>query len=73
MSAPDDGGPALPLDASEVTHTGMTLRDYFAARVAQSLWANNDLLVRAPTGEEASWIAAIAYEQAHAMLKERAK
>lgn len=73
MSATDNGGPAFPLDASEVTHTGTTLRDYFAARVAQSLWANNDLLVRAPKGEEADWIARISYEQADAMLKERAK
>lgn len=66
MSATDNGGPApvvLPVD----------LRDYFAAKVMQSLWCNNDLLVRAPKGEEASWIAAIAYEQADAMLKEGAK
>lgn len=79
MSARDDGGMAFPLHdgqfegALDGGSRGMTLRDYFAAKVAQAVWSNNELLVRSPKNEEARWIAAIAYEQADAMLKERAK
>lgn len=60
------GGPAFPSHGSmgEVTHEGMTLRDYFAAHVLAAIYADYT------TSEVA---AEFAYEYADAMLKERAK
>lgn len=52
---------------------GMTLRDYFAAKVVSGIWANTDILTQVKVGDEAPNIAKIAYDQADAMLAERAK
>jgi hypothetical protein len=65
----DDGGPAFPVPANEPIHsgtTGMTLRDYFAAKAMQGLLA-------ADTGcaMPAETVAELAYDQADAMLEAR--
>jgi len=76
MSNTTTGGSAFPSHGSmgEVTHEGMTLRDYFAAKAMQIMWDaydkgycglnNND----APNVEI---IAEGAYQMADAMLKAR--
>lgn len=69
----DTGGPAFPHHIEHpnghwpgVTHAGMTLRDYFAAKVVQALWQDKDW------GEDlVDQAARIAYSQADAMLKAR--
>lgn len=65
----ENGGPAFPLLAEQTNdgwpHTGMTLRDYFAAKAMQALAANQ------AWSEES--IAEAAYRQADAMMKERTK
>lgn len=53
--------------------TGLTIRDYFAAAVAQGIWANANVLSRLTKGNQAQDIAAVVYEQADAMLKERSE
>jgi hypothetical protein len=65
MSNTNTGGPAFPSHGSmgEVTHEGMTLRDYFAAKAMQGLLANNNI--------DAQQIAKAAYIVADAMLKAR--
>ena len=68
----DNGGAAFPcerergerLDSSE----GMTLRDYFAAKALQGIFASGNL-----TTETEQKIAVDAYLMADAMLAERAK
>lgn len=57
MSQFDDG-------SFEESYTGMTLRDYFAARALQGLLASN-------THFDADELASQAYLHADAMLKER--
>ena len=52
---------------------GMSLRDYFAAKAMQGIWANATALAQMPLGAEAASIASVAYEMADAMLKERSK
>jgi hypothetical protein len=37
----DDGGPAFP-NATDFRETGMTLRDYFAAKCLEGFWASED-------------------------------
>jgi hypothetical protein len=78
MSNTNTGGPAFPIDANESAdrciYTGMTLRDYFAAKAMQIMWDaydkgycglnNND----APNGEI---IALASYKMADDMLKAR--
>lgn len=84
MSA-QDGGPAfaysghVPLisaDTGEVVgtemvyHAGMTLRDWFAGQALAGLAGNShDECYRAPPDKHAEW----AYQEAEAMLAERAK
>jgi hypothetical protein len=60
----DDGGSAFPNPA--YCESGMTLRDYFAAKAMQGMLAEDCDYV---------WtsLAAAAYECADAMLKERVK
>jgi hypothetical protein len=66
----DSGGPAFPLDLKVGDdHSwghGMSLRDYFAAAAMQGMLANNMLT-------ECDTMARYAYEQADAMIKQRAK
>lgn len=75
MTVKDDGGTAFP-SGNEIKlgglmssgHSGMTLRDYFAAKAMQSMVAAEF----AGTHAEKYW-AESAYKMADAMLKERAK
>jgi hypothetical protein len=88
----DDGGPAFPqppfLNPNGQVCTpgmyyaeavGMTLRDYFAAKVMQAIVAGDGArMVAARDGryDETNWgqiVAANAYEMADAMLTHRAK
>jgi hypothetical protein len=83
MSERDNGGPAFPEVRSELRgdqgdyHTeifsdgGMTLRDYFAAKAMAALLATP--IGNWPADLGSPSVAAAAYEQADAMLKERAK
>lgn len=63
------GGPAFPVNTDVplvmYEHSGMTLRDYFAAKAMQAI------LSRTPAGAEGVSEAAFIY--ADAMLKEREK
>jgi hypothetical protein len=54
--------PALHLDA----HQGMTLRDYYAAKVMQGVLANNPAIFTDPTN-----YVSFVYKVADAMLKQR--
>ena len=74
MSNINDGGSAFPvpdIDGGKVCE-GMSLRDYFAAKVLSGIWSDSDCLATfsgsADVGLE---IAKTAYEQADAMLKAR--
>lgn len=77
MSKKPDGGPAFPLqDWDEHIHatrrdTGMSLRDYFAAKAMQGDLANSTLDWETPNFEEG--LVRQAYLIADAMLKERMK
>jgi hypothetical protein len=66
MNNTNTGGPAFPHETNSMTHSGMTLRDYFAAKAMQSMNSRQDYL-DAP----ASAIALDAYALADAMLKAR--
>ena len=70
MQTKDDGGPAFPrmTDNGSVEYPGMSLRDYFAAKVMAALTAAD--VDEAKTAEH---LAMGAYELADAMLRERAK
>ena len=70
-----DGGPAFPsrsaniVPINEIVHSGMSLRDYFAAAALQGICAH-----RAVTDEWAEEnLARAAYHWADAMLAEREK
>lgn len=72
----NNGGPAFP-SANDVRigdygtsgHSGMTLRDYFAAKAMQSIIDQKD----AHDGRECANAAWMAYRMADAMLAERDK
>lgn len=76
-----DGGPAFPrggrdmdvpyADRMDVSHTGMTLRDYFAAAALQGMLASDSSVDRTKVNK-AIW-AKIAYAFADALLAEREK
>ena len=79
MSA-DNGGPAFPTDNEAQTgpntwhHSGMTLRDYFAAKAMQGFCASEYGGVMPPSGSGENWqdaTARTAYEIADAMLRAR--
>lgn len=61
-----DGGPAFPVEDVQENYFGMTLRDYFAAKAMQGLFAAGGGVTRT-AGEWAS----IAYKMADAMLATR--
>lgn len=67
----DDGGPAFPHSRLGSDADGMTLRDYFAAKVLAGIWTNSELLQTLKRGQESEAIAMAAYEMADAMLKAR--
>jgi hypothetical protein len=58
--------PAFPVLTDEVSHMGMTLRDYFAAKAMQGMLAEG----RTHLSET---VAKASYEYADAMLKARDK
>ncbi len=66
----EDGGPAFPSHGSmgEVTHEGMTLRDYFAARAMEGELASQNVEQQWSALEK---LAAHAYAVADAMLAAR--
>jgi hypothetical protein len=70
MSNTNTGGPAFPINANESAdrciYTGITVRDYFAAKYLEGYMANPELGFpkRADAAREA-------YLMADAMLKER--
>ncbi len=68
MTNKQTGGPAFPAQFYDERATGMTLRDYFAAKAMQGLLAG--LLA---DGMDLKWegVAVDAYRQADAMLKAR--
>ena len=70
----DNGGPAFPRDSALQT-TGMTLRDYFAAKALGALLGSSKPggWHVGPTGNDNEWLAAASYGLADAMLAERAK
>ena len=75
MSA-GNGGPAFPYtNYSGFPESGMTLRDYFAAKAMQGLLANPKLSeeIRKQGGAFGGWIESSSYGWADAMLKEKAK
>lgn len=71
MNNKNTGGPAFPINANESAdrciYTGMTLRDYFAAKALQGICANQDN--RAYKNPETFAVAA--YTLADAMLVAR--
>lgn len=74
----DTGGPAFPRPAGDFNGTrhgngaqsGMTLRDYFAAKAMQAVIVNSDQ-GSVSIGEVDLWIGSYAYSVADAMLKAR--
>ena len=69
MSTIDNGGPAFPVGSGDMRDpVGMTLRDYFAAKAMQGLFAAGGGVTR---GAE-EW-ARLAYTMADAMIKERTR
>jgi hypothetical protein len=64
----ETGGPAFPLDR-DCCNVGMTLRDYFAAKAMQGMFASGNL----PKSVQDDELASVAYEFADAMLKARTK
>lgn len=68
MTNKDNGGPAFPGENPLEFVTGMTLRDYFAAKAMQGMIASYGYL-----RSEVDVMAESAYDCADAMLKERAK
>jgi hypothetical protein len=71
MSNTNTGGPAFPFvcDADFDYGTGMTMRDYFAAKAMQGLVERNKNLDLTP--HEACVTSVFAYQMADAMLKAR--
>jgi hypothetical protein len=75
MSNTNTGGPAFPqteVDRDGVTithHSGMTLRDYFAAKAMQSVW--KDIPEDANRQQALDYLGKCCYEMADAMLKAR--
>lgn len=76
----ETGGPAFPHpggsnDATvQISHLGMTLRDYFAAKALQGLLANEEVADECASGDFSlvvSRYAQLAYTYADAMLKAR--
>lgn len=71
MEKINDGGPAFPSHGTmgEVVCEGMTLRDYFAAKAMQGMYASDTDSWNANGNEDAR--AKGAYEMADAMLAAR--
>ena len=67
----NDGGPAYPMgyhpEGNSADHSGMTLRDYFAAAALQGLLGNP----QSNSDWDESDVAKFCYDQANEMLKAR--
>lgn len=66
MSTINDGGPAFPRDHAHHGHNGMSLRDYFAAKVLPTIYDDS---LGGPDWRDV--IANEAYQLADAMLNAR--
>jgi len=83
MSGRDDGGPAFPLPVDNDLdcagryasgYGGMSLRDHFAGEALKGMWSNAALIKPLPEQVMSDTVLSkMAYAQADAMLKERAK
>jgi hypothetical protein len=68
MSNTNTGGQAFPTATlAQKTEGGMTLRDYFAAKALQGMFASGNL----PKSVQDDELASVAYQVADAMLKAR--
>jgi hypothetical protein len=74
MSTVNTGGPAFPAHENWRIDSGMTLRDYFAAKAMQIYMADQELIaLYSQLGKNAKReIAVTAYMMADAMLEARA-
>ena len=78
MSAVNTGGPAFPRPGDFNAQTGMTLRDYFAAKAMQTMAFHRRNQFETDNVDMSDWdeffpiIAQEAYSIADAMLKARA-
>jgi hypothetical protein len=68
MSKVNDGGPAFPSQLAPGASSGMTMRDYFAAKALPAIYAHAMVI----GCESQETIAEEAYEIADGMLKARA-
>lgn len=72
MKMKDYGGPAFPTlhipDASPPAWSGMTLRDYFAAKAMITFWMDPEIT---DCNRDLDSVARWSYEMADAMLKAR--
>ncbi len=66
------GGAAFPVPATELhgTDTGMSLRDYLAAKAMNGILSNHCMIDNV-TEQSAAWVAKESYQMADAMLKAR--
>ena len=71
MSNNNTGGPAFPLFAA-TGYTGMTLRDYFAAKAMQAIMGSDRYMGIIGVNNYQHRVASDAYAMADAMLKARA-
>ena len=73
MNHTNTGGPAFPSHGSmgEITHEGMTLRDYFAAKAMPVAWGMYEELYDCSPEDVIPFVADYAYKIADAMLKAR--
>lgn len=75
----NNGGAAFPVPSGTLVNQGMTLRDYFAAKVLPTMITDGAALeaikmMAKKTGMDAFELTAkMCYEYADALLKERAK
>jgi hypothetical protein len=70
MSNTNTGGPAFPTpryERGDMYSLGMTLRDYFAAKAMQGIFASGNL----PKSAQDDELASVAYTMADSMLKAR--
>ena len=78
----DNGGPAFPRPGGfqmEEAQEGLSLRDYFAGQMLNAMASSDEgvnkvfAIAKDNAAEPSKVAAAMAYEQADAMLEERAK
>ena len=84
MSGRDDGGPAFAVnehfderrgEVTQYANAGMTLRDHFAGEALKGMWSNAEVIkaLSEVAGASETVLSKMAYAQAEAMLKERAR